>query len=191
MPLSVGGKSSISQTTESGQSTARTSGNESTNQVTQRLSDANITDLNSLLQTIQGNLTGKPEFSREAAIQDSAGIVKDLFAQFSQVALPQIISKATQTGAYNSTAAQLLADNAFAETVSKGAQVRTNAIAQYAQADAAKQQAQTQTLGTVLQSLLQAKETTNLTSVLNSLTNSSYKGKTTNQSYQIEAKSGK
>jgi hypothetical protein len=191
MMFSIGGKTGISQTKEEGQSTARTSGNEASKQTTQRLSDSNIADLSALLKTIQGNITGSKEFTREAAIQDSAGIVKELFAQYSQQALPQIISKASQSGAYNSTAAQLLADNAFAETISKSAQVRTNAIAQYAQADATKQQVQTQTLGTILQSLLQAKETTNLDTVLNSVTNSNFTGKTTNLSHQAEGKFGK
>jgi hypothetical protein len=185
-----GGSASTSTTTESGQSTARTSGNESSKQTTQRLSDSNISDLTALLNTIQGNITGKKEFSREAAIQDSAGIIQDLFTQYSQQALPQIISKASQSGAYNSTAAQLLADNAFAETISKSAQVRTNAIAQYAQADATRQQVQTQTLGTILQALLQSKETTDLNSVLNSVTNSNFTGKSTNKSFSAEGKIG-
>lgn len=175
--VDFGGKASISNTTQSGTSSARTSGNETSSQVTQRLDDKSIAGLTSLLQAIQGNLTGNNEFSKEAALQDSEGVVKELFAQYSQNLLPQIISKASRTGAYNSTAAQLLADNAFAETVSKAAEVKLNTVAQYSQAASQRQQTQTQTLGTILQGLLQARETTNLSSVLNSLTDSKFSGK--------------
>ena len=190
MPWSVGGKSSISQTTESGTSQARTSGNETSKQVTQRLDNNSIANLTALLGTIQGNLTGPDQYSKEAALQDSEGVVKQLFAEYSKTLLPQIISKASQSGAYNSSAAQLLADNAFAETVNRAAEVKLNTVAQYAQASAQKQQTQTQTLGTILQGLLQARETTDLASVVNSVTNSSYKGKSTTQAHQIQAKFG-
>lgn len=188
---SVGGKGSISTTKESGESSSRTSGSEATRQTTQRLDNASIASLTSLLQSVQDSITGKKEFTREAAIQDSEGIVKDLFTQFAETALPQIISKASQGGAYNSSAAKLLSDNLFAQTVGKAAEVRVNAISQYAQANAAKQQTAAQTLGTVLQGLLQAKETSTLDSMVNSVTSSRFKGKSQNTSYQLQASFGK
>lgn len=184
-------KGGVSQTTESGSSQARTSGNETSQQVTQRLDNNSIANLTALLGTIQGNLTGPDQYSKEAALQDSEGVVKQLFAEYSKTLLPQIISKASQSGAYNSSAAQLLADNAFAETVNRAAEVKLNTVAQYAQASAQKQQTQAQTLGTILQGLLQARETTNLASVVNSITDSKYSGKSTTKSLQTSASFGK
>lgn len=183
--FSFGGSASTSTTNESGSSRANTSGSETSKQVTQRLSDSQISDLGNVLKLMQESLTGKSEFTREAAIQDSEGIIKDLFKQYSQSVLPQIISKASQSGAYNSTSAQLLADNAFAETLGKAATVRTNAIAQYSQAADSKKQVATQAVGTILQSLLQARESTDLTTLLNSVTDSTYKGTSKTKGAQV------
>lgn len=185
MAFTFGGSASRTNTSEQGQSRSNTSGNEVSSQTTQRLDSKSIQSLTEVLNSLQAGLVGGKEYSKEAALQDSEGIVQQLFSQFSQTLLPQIISKSTGAGAYNSSAAQLLADNAFAETVGKAAEVKVNAIAQYAQAAATKQQTQAQTLGTILQGLLQSKETTNLNSLLNSTTNSTFSG--TSKSTKLDA----
>jgi hypothetical protein len=77
-------------------------------------------------------ILGDTSYTRESAIKDSEGAVADLFKQYSITDLPKIYSNQNSTGGYNSTGHQLLANDAFASTVAKGAALRQKAIVDYA-----------------------------------------------------------
>ena len=89
--------------------------------------------LDTLLTTLtdaQGEL-GK-DYTKNQAIMDSKGAIDNLFTKYKQEALPQIVAQGAQGGVYNSTALQGLADNAFAATVAKGAELQQQTIKDYA-----------------------------------------------------------
>jgi len=79
------------------------------------------------------------QFSKGAAIGDVAGVVKNLFNEFKDTALPEIFSIEAGTGGYSSTAGQLLANDAFARTMSKAAQVTMENVERYAKLDQGQQ----------------------------------------------------
>lgn len=112
-------------------STAITSSD--TSEVTTALDAFSKQKLDTLLTTLtnaQGDL-GKG-FTKDQAILDSKGAIDNLFTQYKQEALPSIVAQGAQGGVYNSTALQGLADNAFAATVAKGAEVQQQTIKDYA-----------------------------------------------------------
>lgn len=76
---------------------------------------------------------GDGQYSRENAIADAQGVVQNIFREFSEKALPEIYSAERGTGAYNATATQFLANDAFGEAVSRSAQVVQKNIIDYAQ----------------------------------------------------------
>ncbi len=175
-----GGKSSSTQTSSSN---STTTGKESSNQTTQRLDQATLDAVTKIFTDLSGGIGDRPaELSKDAAIADTQGVVQNLFDNFSKSVLPQIMQKAFTGGAYNSTAANLIANDAFAQTVNKAAEVQLGAISQYEAAGTARQQVQNTTLGTILQTLLGSKEVTNLVSSLESNTKSSATGKTKGKS---------
>lgn len=112
-------------------STANTTG--STNEVTTAFDEFSKKKLDTLLTTLtdaQGEL-GK-DYTKNQAIIDSKGAIENVFRQYKQEALPQIVAQGAQGGVYNSTALQGLADNAFAATVAKGAELQQQTIKDYA-----------------------------------------------------------
>jgi hypothetical protein len=91
--------------------------------------------LNSILQLLGGGAGGIQQgFSKQAAQQDSMGLVQQIFDQYQKTALPQIYNAQTGAGAYNSTGGQLLANDAYAQTVNKAAQTVNQNVLNYSQA---------------------------------------------------------
>lgn len=76
--------------------------------------------------------TGGTGYSKQDAITDVAGTIKNIFSQYREQELPQIIGQMGLAGAYNNTSAQFLANDAFAEAVAKGANATVSAIKDYA-----------------------------------------------------------
>lgn len=70
-------------------------------------------------------------YSKSAAISDSQGAIAELFRQFRNDSLPAIYQQQSNSGGYNSTTGQLLANDAFASTVSKGAALQLDTIQKY------------------------------------------------------------
>jgi len=174
------GGASKNDTKQNSNTTSATTGNEATNQATQRIDQSTIDSLTQLFKDISGSIgQGDPKLSKEAAITDTQGVVKNLFDTFSKSVLPQVMQKAFSSGGYNSTAATLLANDAFAQTVNKSAEVQLGAISQYAAANTAKEGLKNNSLATVLQTLLGSKEISNLVSSLDSSTKSSATARTT------------
>ena len=72
------------------------------------------------------------EYSKDTAIADAQGTVNNVFEQFKDEALVQVYYPQCIANGYNSTTMQLLADNAYAKTVSEGAKVVLDNIQRYA-----------------------------------------------------------
>ena len=70
-------------------------------------------------------------YSKSAAIADSQGAIAELFRQYRNDSLPAIYQQQSNSGGYNSTTGQLLANDAFASTVSKGAALQLDTIQKY------------------------------------------------------------
>lgn len=74
------------------------------------------------------------DFSKQAAQRDAMGLVNDIFNQYRNTALPTIYNAQTGSGAYNSTGAQMLANDAYGTTVNKAAQTVNKNVLDYTQA---------------------------------------------------------
>lgn len=99
------------------------------------MGDTGRLQLDELLKLLGGNAAGiTQDFSKGAAIRDSAGLVQNIFDNYQKTALPTIFNAQTGAGAYNSTGAQLLANDAFAQTTNKAAGAVNQNILNYSAA---------------------------------------------------------
>lgn len=91
--------------------------------------------MDELLRLLGGSAaTDKQNFSKSAAQQDAMGLVNNIFEQYRNTALPTIFNAQTGAGAYNSTGAQLIANDAYASTVNKAATTVNQNVLNYSQA---------------------------------------------------------
>jgi hypothetical protein len=91
--------------------------------------------MDELLKMLGGNAGNIQQgFSKGAAQQDAMGMVQQIFDNYQKTALPQIYGAQTGAGAYNSTGGQLLANDAYAQTVNKAAGTVNQNVLNYAQA---------------------------------------------------------
>lgn len=128
-----------STTNNSGESQSNLQGQS----ITKRFDDA----AKALLDAFTNNLfntqaEGESQYSRENAIADAQGSIDAIFRQYREGNLPQIYQAQNNTGAYNSTSAQFLANDAYGEAVAKSAGVVQDTIAQYASLGSNEQQLQ-------------------------------------------------
>lgn len=91
--------------------------------------DLNLAGINQFMSSILGNTAS--QYSKQAAMNDVQGAIANLFREYSIKALPTIFQAEASSGGYNSTTGQLLANDAYAATVSKGAQLMIDAIDKY------------------------------------------------------------
>lgn len=89
------------------------------------------------------------QYSKQAALSDTQGTVANLFREYSNTAVPQIFQMENTSGGYNSTTGQLMANDAFASTLSKAAAVQSEAILNYRKI----QQGDYSTLGNLVASI--------------------------------------
>lgn len=150
-------KSSSSTTTRSsGTSSQKLSGT----QVTTTLDDTSKEILNAFTRMAsQQFASGVSGFSKENAISDAQGIVSGIFNQFRQV-LPQIYNAGLQTGTYNSTQQQSLADQAYGQAVANASSAVLQNIKDYASIANSNQQTAISALATALGIQTQAQQTT-------------------------------
>ncbi len=91
--------------------------------------------MDELLKLLGGNAGNIQQgFSKGAAQQDAMGMVQQIFDNYQKTALPTIFNAQTGAGAYNSTGGQLLANDAYAQTVNKAAGTVNQNVLNYAQA---------------------------------------------------------
>ena len=95
-------------------------------------------------------LTNKDiEYSKDTAIADAQGTVNSVFEQFKDEALVQVYYPQCIANGYNSTTMQLLANNAYAKTVSEGAKVVLDNIQRYAGIRVSDLQVMSQLIGAI------------------------------------------
>ena len=89
------------------------------------------------------------EYSKDTAIADAQGTVNTVFEQFKDEALVQVYQPECIANGYNSTTMQLLANNAYAKTVSEGAKVVLDNIQRYAGIRVSDLQVMSQLVGAI------------------------------------------
>ena len=95
-------------------------------------------------------LTNKDiEYSKDTAIADAQATVNTVFEQFKDEALVQVYQPECIANGYNSTTMQLLANNAYAKTVSEGAKVVLDNIQRYAGIRVSDLQVMSQLVGAI------------------------------------------
>jgi len=78
------------------------------------------------------------EFNKDAASADITSSYDGIFREFRESELPVIYGKLCSTGMYNSTASQMLANDAYSRAVDKAGQAKHAAIKDYAQLEIAR-----------------------------------------------------
>ncbi len=180
--LNIGGKATAS--TSSTSSSGSGSQNQASN--TRRLSLDDEEYVRELMRQYGGQATPDTALARKQAIADSTGAIENLFNEFKNSALPDIMSTQQKSGGYGATTTQLIANDAFSNVVAKGAALRLQAIGEYENRALAKSQTALSGLSTSLQSLLQANEQSTANSNYNTRANS----KTDSRSITAEASFG-
>ena len=89
------------------------------------------------------------EYSKDTAIADAQGTVNNVFEQFKDEALVQVYYPQCIANGYNSTTMQLLANNAYAKTVSEGAKVVLDNVQRYAGIRVGDLQVMSQLIGAI------------------------------------------
>lgn len=84
---------------------------------------------------LNARLAGTTGFSKENAIQDTQGVLRQQATTALQESMPKIASQQTQAGAYNSTTKQLLNNDLQARITGQLAQTQLGAIKDYAAID--------------------------------------------------------
>lgn len=141
---------SNTQSTAEQTGTSSTSGQGTTSIVTTSLDENSKRLLDALTQQLSGQVAaGVQGYSKADAITDVAGTVQAIFKQYKEQDVPQIFAAMGQAGAYNSTNAQLIANDALAEAIGKASTATFGAIKDYAGISQAKE-------GQFMDSLLKA-----------------------------------
>jgi hypothetical protein len=153
-----------------GSSSSRTTSTEKGTQTTQRLNDRDQFNLRSLIDMFSGELQSDGPFTREAALADISGMVDNLFRNYRESTVPQIMTQQQQTGGFGQSTAQLMANDAFARTVAEGAGLQFGAVTGYEQLQNQRRQTSLSGLGTNLEALLRSLETTSIDTTVESKT---------------------
>lgn len=146
----IGLSSGKSTTTGSGTSTTTSSGSQvgTSTSTGAGLTDIVTTSLDAknkeLLDALTAQLSkaaggGAAGFTKADATADVAGAVQSVYKQFKEQELPQIFAAMGQAGAYNSTNAQLLANDALAEAIGKASTLTVQTVKDYAGITTAKE----------------------------------------------------
>lgn len=154
-------------------SQSTTTGEEAGREFTQRLSGEDQENLRGLIAGFgKGASTDDQGAVRRNAIKDSKGVVRQIFQEFSEQALPQIADAQNAGGGFSSTTGQLLANDAFARANSQASGVVLEHIAKSADRDQQNKALDIQGLQVALQSLLGAQESSNFSSEFKTQSNS-------------------
>lgn len=123
---SLGGQISSGKSTTVGSSTSKTT-NTAFDAVAKGQLDAFTAQLLSQIQA-----GPDAAFSKDAATNDTREAISNIFTEYSEQDLPQILSLQSQSGTYSNTQTQQLANDAFARTVGKAGSLLLDTIAKYA-----------------------------------------------------------
>jgi hypothetical protein len=167
-------------TRSSSDTSSRSSGTERSSTSVRRLGDQQYKELSATMRALQGELDEyAPQYSKEAAVRDTKGLVDSIFQQYRETDLPNILQQQGQAGAYSSTGTQQLANDAYARTTTQASSAVLQAISQYADIQNQRRSVSSSALSNVLSGLLAAREDTTSTSAFNTTAKSKTTGKTT------------
>lgn len=123
------------KTSSNSSGTSVSTGTSSSDTTSVKMDEESKAALDALMQQLSATVaqgTGD-KYSKETAVKDSADVVKQLFTQYSESTLPEILSAQAESGMYSSTAAKQLSNDAFARTTAQAASVVSDNIIKYAQ----------------------------------------------------------
>jgi hypothetical protein len=170
-------------TRSSSDTSSRGSGTERSTTSTRRLGDQQYRELSATMRRLQADLDEySPEYSKEAAVKDTKGLVESIFTQYRESDLPNILQQQGQSGAYSSTGTQLLANDAFARANTQASSAVLQAIGTYAGIQNERRSVSSSALSNVLSGLLAAREDVTQESAYSTVSSSKAKGKTTKAS---------
>lgn len=173
-------KAGADYTRSSTDTSSSSSGTERGSTSTRRLGDQQYSELSRTLRTLQRDVEEEdPLYSKSAAIKDSRGLVESIFNQYRESDLPNILTQQGQAGAYSSTGTQMLANDAFARANTQASSAVLQAIGSYAGIQSEKRSVAGQSLSTVLQGLLAAREDIATQSAFDTKSKAKSVGKTT------------
>lgn len=101
------------------------------------------------------------EFKKSIAWDDADQAMDEIFARYQEDDLPQIYSPMCRAGLYNNTTIQLLANEAYARTVRKAAELRIDTGIRYAEVETGRSQPVNQAVSSALQDNTARHETFN------------------------------
>lgn len=170
-------------TRSSSDTSSRSTGTERTSTSTRRLGDQQYKELSATLRSLQSDLDEyAPQYSKEAAVKDTKGLVESIFNQYRESDLPNILQQQGQSGAYSSTGTQQLANDAFSRATTQASSAVLQAITSYADIQNQRRSVSGAALNNVLSGLLAAREDTTATSAFTTQGSSKSRGKTTKAS---------
>ena len=141
---------------------------------TSNLDSAQMQQLNEVMATMSGRLNGdNTQFSKEAAISDSANASQAALDRVISSGIGTVFDAGTNTGSYNSTAQQNIANELGAEATRVGTQVTLDQINKYAGLSQQQQGADASTMSQLLSNAINAGGTTTTNQSTNTDQNSS------------------
>lgn len=153
------GSTSISSGKNNTTSESATTGKSTTSGRSASLDEEFLTALQGLTRQGTADLQNT-KFTRDQAIADTQGMVQEVFRNYQEGDVAQILGQMGQSGAYNSSTAQLLQDNARAVATNKAAGLVLQNIKDYAQLGLAEQNAVTSLFSTLKGAETQSGSTT-------------------------------
>lgn len=108
-----------------------------TDELVSHLSDSEKAQLQRFMDSAMTRYLSQ-EFSKDVASGDITASYDGIFREYRESELPILYGKLCSTGMYNSTAAQMLANDAYARAVDKAGQAKHGAIKDYAQIETAR-----------------------------------------------------
>lgn len=137
---SIGGLAGLTQLLQSAFGD-KTQGASNTNTLTSgttgKESPLALSFLQQLIPSLQGQVFNQ-DFSKEAAIRDSAGGVNQILKTLREQALPGVFAAEAASGGYNSTTKQILTNDLSARAAGQAQALVTDTVTKYAGADTAR-----------------------------------------------------
>lgn len=166
-------------TTTKSETDTRSRGSEQGVTRSRRLDEAQIQELSRTMRGLQRDVEEEDErYGKSAAIADTKGIVNQIFQDYRETTLPDILSQQSAAGAYSSTGTQLLANDAFARTTNQASATVLQAISEYAGIQDQRRQTASNALSNVLQGILASREDTSYSTLFDTSSQSKAKGTT-------------
>lgn len=136
------------------------------------------------------NLDDVMQQSFDFARQQSADAINNIFTQYRETALPQIMAGQTATGAYGSTSAQLMANDAFSRATAQGAELSLGLGSNMVNQQLQNQQMNLNQFAQLLQANIQQFQQRDINSTTKTSGTSTTRGRQTQMGLQLNGEGG-